>query len=134
MRQLSAILELAGHYRGRDVTRYNKAIEELRRAVIKGLPVYYVTHDPAEEPTHVPDFGHDHRCRCENPLSHGVKRYFSIQLYVEGEPGDKILGDYELAQGRLSVTGLAFPMYSPTASDRQELRLLNFNVHIAILT
>lgn len=124
MRQLSAILELEGHYRGRDVMRYSNALEELRRSVINGLPVYYLTYDIAEEPTHIPDFGHDHRCRCENPLPHGVKRYFSIMLYVEGEPGDEILGDYELSHGRLSVTGLAFPMYSPCASDRQELKRL----------
>lgn len=122
MRQLNAILELEGHYRGKDADRYSRAIEELKRSNINGAPIVYATHDFNEQPTTVPDFGHDYRCRCENPLPHGVKRYFSVTLYVEGEPYEDLFGDYEITCGRLIICGAALPMYSPDSPERSELR------------
>ena len=81
MRQLSVILELAGHYRGKDADRYSRAIDELKQSIVGASTVLYVEHDFNEQPTTVPDFGHGYRCQCKEHLPHGVKRYFSLKTY-----------------------------------------------------
>src|ERR1043165_2644765 len=103
MRQVGVILELGGHYRGKDVQRYDAAIEELQRSTIGDWPVMFVIRNSSEQPTTVPCFGHNYRCQCQQPTPHGVKRYFSVTLIVEGEPSSEIFRDYELTYGRISL-------------------------------
>jgi len=122
MRLISVVLEIAGHYRGKDTQRYDQAIDNLRRAKLGDSPIVYVQHDFREQPVTVPDFGHHHGCQCLDPQPHGVKRYFSVVLYCEGEPTADVLGDYELnTNARVAVCGIAQPMLEPDSRERQSL-------------
>ena len=85
---LFGILEIAGHYRGKDGQRKLRTFDNLRKATINGHDVLAVIADTDEEPTTVKHFGYDHRCT--NGCNHetmpwGVKRYFGINLIVSGD-------------------------------------------------
>ena len=53
----------------------------------------------AREPTHVPDFGHDRKCQCENPEPDGVDRYFGVSIVLDGNPTIETLAAYWLRSG-----------------------------------
>jgi hypothetical protein len=123
-----AILELGGHVRGKDRERFTLAVNDLKASTIGDYPIMYVSTDSTtfENAGTVPDFGHDYRCKCENPEPWGVRRYFGVTLYVEGSPSpDDLFGDYSIPNGRLIVTGIALPRFSPDAADRRQLRVIS---------
>ena len=81
---LFGILEIAGHYRGKDSQRKLRAFGDLRKATINGHDVLAVIADTNEEPTDVQYFGYSYRTNGD-PLPWGVKRYFGINLVVSGD-------------------------------------------------
>jgi hypothetical protein len=63
-----------------------------------------------DKPCIVPDFGHNHACKCENTEVHGVLRLFGVNSFViDGEPDhDEIFGTWEIANGiRVVVCGIS---------------------------
>lgn len=112
---LFGILEIAGHYRGKDGQRKLKALANLRESKINGHDVLAVIHDSIdEEPKTVKHFGYDIRCAngCDHdPLPWGVKRYFGIHLIVSG---DWDIANYPLRywvnpNAQIMVTGKVLP-------------------------
>ena len=86
---LFGILEIAGHYRGKDARRKITALQCLRTATINGHDILTVIDtEQGVEPTTVDHYGYDYRCEggCNHePLPWGVKRYFGIHLVVSGD-------------------------------------------------
>jgi hypothetical protein len=104
--ELGCILEIAGHYQRKDHPRYMKALRDLKTAIVADCPVAHVIQtNQGEEPTRVPDFGHNYLCQCKNPEPYGVVRYFGITLIVTGDPGLNAFGVYQInPDARLTVT------------------------------
>lgn len=112
---LFGILEIAGHYRGKDGQRKLEALADLREASINGQNVVAVIHDSIdEEPTTIKHFDYDIRCALvcpHDPLPWGVKRYFGIHLIVAG---DWDLVNYPLrywvnTNAQIVITGKVMP-------------------------
>jgi hypothetical protein len=60
------ILEIATPHNDTGGRRYLAALGDLRHSRFAGCAVLGVVAEQ-EKPTHVPDFGHDHKCQCEKP-------------------------------------------------------------------
>jgi hypothetical protein len=110
-RLCDAILEVATSHNGRD-ERYGAAIDRLRHAKIGGHAVCGVVVDRVPNPAHVPDFGHDYRCKCKKPEPWGVTRHYGISVVLEGAPSlPDVLGSYWLIPGvaRIEICGMTIP-------------------------
>jgi len=111
-RLVYAILEIAvpaNHGNGR---RHLAPLDTLRHSSFGGHAVLGVVSEANEEPCHVPDFGHNCRCKCEHPEPWGVDRYFGLSLVLDGEPTlADICGPYWLQSGvsRVELCGLTVP-------------------------
>ena len=86
---LLGVLEVAGHYRGKDAERKLQAIQDLKESSINGHDILAVIDDDANtEPITVKHWGYDYRCAkgCDhNPAPYGIKRHFGINLIVNGD-------------------------------------------------
>lgn len=82
---ITAIIEVAKDHHGDSKARLLRALGDLKRDL--GIKDYHLCH---EEPTEIPDFGHNHKCQCENKEPYGVHRYFN--LYLEWPDFDRLLG------------------------------------------
>lgn len=96
---LSVILEIARDMRGKDYSRWFAALKALEQASFDGYPVVSVSHT-CEEPTVVPGFAHDFRCKNEEHVCRvqpwSVSRYFNVYVTVRGVPCVESMGRYKL--------------------------------------
>lgn len=117
---LFGILEIAGHYRGKDGQRRLRAIDGLRKATIDGHDVLAVIADTNEEPTPVKYFGYDCYHTNGDPMPWGVKRYFGINLIVSGDWVMPLspLRYWVNAHAQISITGKTMAYDGP----RHELK------------
>jgi len=123
-RVVTCILEVAGDPHGKDADRLARALLALERCNLAGNKILHVHHcQGANEPTTVPDFGHNHRCRCENPEPWGVKRYFGLLLFLEKPIDAEPLCDYNIpgTHALLAACGLI----SESREERTELGRVN---------
>ncbi len=113
-RLVHVILEIAPPHNATSHRRYLYALDDLRHSRFAGCAVLVVVVEQvvvAREPTHVPDFGHDCKCRCENPEPDGVDRYFGVSIVLDGDPTIESFGAYWLRSGvsRVDLCGLNEP-------------------------
>jgi hypothetical protein len=111
-RLVHVILEIATPHKGGGGRRYFAAIDDLRLSRFASCAVLgVVTEQVANDPTHVPDFGHDCKCKCENPEPYGVDRYFGVSIVLDGNPTVETLAAYWLRSGisRVELCGLTIP-------------------------
>jgi hypothetical protein len=111
-----AIIEVAtpaNHDKGR---RWLHVMSALRHSSFAGRRVLGVVDWNREDPTHVPDFGHDYRCQCPNPEPWGVDRYFGVSVVLDGpnaksaETVLELMGPWELFLGaRIELSGVTIP-------------------------
>lgn len=127
--ELICYLEIAATAnRGRnDSARYSRAMAELRTAIIADCPVAHVIRTSADDPAHVPDFGHNYRCQCSNErnwAAYGVLRYSGVTLIVTGDPQLDVFGDYQInGHARLTVCGKGPKPQHGTAELKQLARV-----------
>ena len=101
-RLVHVILEIATPHNGDRRRRYLYALDDLRHSRFTGCAVLGVVAEQvvaAGEPTHVPDFGHDCKCRCEKPELYGVDRYFGVSIVLDDNPTIDTLAAYWLRAG-----------------------------------
>jgi hypothetical protein len=72
-----------------------------------------------KEPCIVPDFGHNHACKCEHPEPYEVLRLLGVNGFViDGYPeSSQVFGTYEVTPGiQLIVSGMSCcaPLSEPT--------------------
>ena len=96
---LSVILEVARDMRGQDFNRWHMALKALEQASFDSCAVVSVSHT-CEEPTIVPGFAHDFRCKNETHVCRvqpwSVSRYFQVYVTVRGVPRGESMGRYKL--------------------------------------
>lgn len=131
--ELTCYLEIAATAnRGRnDSNRFRYALAELATARICDCSVSHVIQtDQGSTPGHVPDFGHDSRCQCDNEsdqAAYGVLRYFGITLIVSGSPQLDVFGVYKINDyARLIVCGKG-PKPEPSAYDLEIIGRVHWN-------
>ena len=83
---IRAIIEIKKDHHGESIKRLLRSLSEME--VKFGIKDHHLCDQDA---TDIPDFGHDYKCRCENPEPYGVARYFN--LFLEWPDCDKDLGD-----------------------------------------
>ena len=111
--EVSCILEVVATGNDhKDINRFLRVIDELRRSTIDGAKISGVVVDQDERPITVPDFAHNYACKCENKQPKGILRYFGLTLFVDGEPTTDIFGRYWITrnESQLDVCGLAPPL------------------------
>jgi hypothetical protein len=88
-----------------------RKVQTLAGRSLKGHQIDALITDPmwGDNPCIVPDFGHNHTCKCEHPEEFGVFRFFGLTLAVEGHPHD-VFGTYEIEDGfQLIVCSVSQP-------------------------
>ena len=75
----------------------------------------------AREPTHVPDFGHDCKCQCENPEPYGVNRYFGVAIVLDDNPTIETLATYWLRSGISRVELCSMTKPETELKDREAI-------------
>jgi hypothetical protein len=126
--ELSCILEVAADAnRKLDQDRKYRALTALRSATIADHDVLIVTDRIEEKPVEVPGFGHNHLCAngaCVCDVQpYGVLRYFSVHVFIEGNPPLTILDDYQVTPAaRLLVCTLVREAQRVGQSERKPLQ------------
>lgn len=126
--ELSCILEVAADAnRAQDQDRKWRALTALRSATIADHDVLIVTDRIEEKPTEIPGFGHNHLCAngaCVCDVQpYGVLRYFSVRVFIEGNPKFSIMDDYQVTPAaRLLVCTIAREAQRVGPSERKPLQ------------
>jgi hypothetical protein len=124
-RLIHAYMEIASPRRGAAVSTYLSAIEALRHSRFGGHAVLGVAIIPNGIPYHVPDFGHNADCPCQEPEPHGVDRYFGVSIVLDSEPTADVLGTYWLLRdvACIEMCGLHIPKTELVDRETVEAKL-----------
>ena len=107
-RLVHTIVEIATD-KGETLPRFLRALDVLRCSRFSGHDVLGVACKNAEA-IHVPCFGHDYRCQCETPEAWGVDRYFGVDVVLDGDVTNDMLGTYELSiVVQVCLVGITIP-------------------------
>jgi len=116
-----AILEIEGHYRGKDGQRLIATLEDIQRSSIEGKDIIAIHYH--EEPTKVIHYGYNYLCRdhCQHePASYGIYRYFNVTIIVDGELSNPFVKLQPNNYSRLEICGHDMPY---TGERREMLKV-----------
>ena len=80
--EFAGILEIAGHYQGKDKERLYRVLSQLRGATIAGHSIAFEVHD-SNDFIKIPGFGYRDYHTDVEPAPWGVFRYFGIRLFMD---------------------------------------------------